>query len=294
MDRDYSMEAITQFLKKIFLDWQRKKINIDASVFSNPGNVRSNHEDNYLLGYGQYISQEQQRKMINSYITSSCVFKGEQGVFAVCDGMGGHTAGEKASGIAVHRLNDLYDALLISGQEQIERYVSLINHDICAYAKMHSECRNMGSTLAALLIANQKIYCFHVGDSRIYKFSDGMLCRLTDDHTEGQRLLKLKLITEQELDSLGNKKHLYRYLGYSGELIPDVKKIEMAEGYYMICSDGVTDILEDRVLESIFRADGGSVKIAEKILRRALKMNERCMDNITVIVVHITFGRRKA
>lgn len=267
---------------------KKQKRNIDAAVFSNVGNIRSNHEDNYLLGFNNYISASQQRKMVNSYITSSCVFEGKEGVFAVCDGMGGHAAGEVASRMAVNWLNDKYSSLLTAKQEQIEQYVALINQDICTYANTHYECKNMGSTLAALLVTNKEIYCFHAGDSRVYEISSDQMYRLTSDHTEGQRLLDWKFINEKELQDLKTRKNLYRYLGYPGELVSSVKKIEKKEAYYLLCSDGVTDILDDNILEKIFKENRGCIQIGEKILERTLGMKDKCTDNVTAMVVHIT------
>ena len=172
-------------------------------------------------------------------------------------------------------------------------FMSMMNQDICSYAKTHIECRDMGSTLAAILVTNRGLYCFHVGDSRIYGFSGGHILRLTTDHTEGQKLLDLNMLTIQELERFKKRKHLYRYLGYPGVLIPDVKKLEIAEGSYLLCSDGVTDLLEDQILEKILSENNGSAIIGEKILERALGMNGRCTDNVTVMVICITFGREK-
>jgi len=79
---------------------------INAVAFSNVGNIRSNHEDNYLLGVGNHIDEVIQRQMRNNLYMQKSTYTGDAGVFAVCDGMGGHASGEVASYAAICWLNN--------------------------------------------------------------------------------------------------------------------------------------------------------------------------------------------
>lgn len=260
---------------------------INAVAFSNVGNVRSNHEDNYLLGIDQCIDSVTQKLMKNNLYTDKASFSGNCGIFAVCDGMGGHASGEVASYKAVLWLKNNQNVLLNAQAEDVVSYISELNTHICNEAEVTLNYNNMGCTLSAIIINNKKVYVVNVGDSRIYSFKSGKLTQLSTDHTEGQRMLKLGLLTEDELSNFPSRKSLYKYLGRKGELIADVTDMSDDYGLFLICSDGLTDTLEDDELEMLFRNGGHIADIGQNLLDTSLAKGNLCTDNITLLLIEI-------
>lgn len=258
---------------------------IEAIAHSNVGNVRSSHEDNYLLGFGQYIDKNMQSQMINNYYTSTHTFIGDEGIFAVCDGMGGHLSGEIASFETVKWLNNNYKQLLLA-DETLVTYIHELNRYVCNYSQTHSNCSNMGTTLSAIIATKQDLFFVNAGDSRIYEFRNNTLTQVSVDHTEGQRLLDLNLLTPREYKEFPSRKSLYKYIGRSGDLVADIMKAKiMPNTYYMICSDGVTDIVSEEYLKDIFNGNDCIDEIGSKIIKYALSQDDACTDNITVIIL---------
>ena len=261
---------------------------IRAVGFSNVGNVRNNHEDNFLLGSNQMITPSQQVKMINNLKTLEYKFLGTEGIFCVCDGMGGHAAGEVASYQTVQWLNNYYSELLDMNILQLQQAFGELNNYLYEYSCQHESCHDMGATLAGMLFAKKHLYCFNIGDSRVYQFINGNLRQLTIDHTEGQRLLALGLLDKEKMESFRSRKSLYRYLGYAGQLIADITEIELNYvSKFLICSDGLTDVLQDEQIEKIFAKENAIEVIGSKLVEEILSMGKRCTDNITVILIEM-------
>ena len=262
---------------------------INAVAFSNVGNIRSNHEDNYLLGVGNNIDEVIHRQMRNNLYMQKSTYTGDAGVFAVCDGMGGHASGEVASYAAICWLNNKANLLLNSQPTEIISCITELNSHICNEADKSSCCNNMGSTLSAMIINGRSIHTINAGDSRIYSFKNDKLSQITTDHTEGQRLLDLGLLTMNELPEFSSRKSLYKYLGRKGELIADVVDISGSDGLYMICSDGLTDALNDCEIEGIFLKRDSISDIGQELMDSALAKGNLCADNVTLLLVEISY-----
>lgn len=260
---------------------------IEAIALSNVGNIRSSNEDNYLLGKDKYIDKSIRSAMINNYYTSKHRFRGNEGIFAVCDGMGGHLSGETASYESIMWLNDHYDKI-ICDMENAVLHIAELNRYIYRYALMDKKFRNMGTTLSAVIAYNRRLCFINAGDSRIYRFSNDKLTQLTNDHTEGQRLMDLRLLTKDECMKFPSRKALYKYIGREGELVADVNISEAKDNeYYMICSDGVSDTLPDTKLEELFKNENNIDAIGKRIIDSALDMGSECCDNVTVIILNV-------
>lgn len=262
---------------------------INAVAFSNVGNIRSNHEDNYLLGVDNCINEVIQKQMRNNLYTDKSTFTGDSGVFVVCDGMGGHASGEVASYAAVSWLKNKTNILLDSQPKEIIGYITELNTYICNEADKVSGCNNMGCTLSAILINDRSIHAVNAGDSRIYCFKNDKLSQITTDHTEGQRLLNLGLLTKDELPEFSSRKSLYKYLGRKGELIVDVADISGDDGLYMLCSDGLTDALDDDEIEGIFLKGDSISNVGQELMDAALAKGNLCADNVTLLLVEIFY-----
>lgn len=265
-----------------------KKIRVVA--ISDIGNSRDNNEDNLFLPSDvqvNFIFNEcaESNFVISSYLPNSFCC-------AVSDGMGGHEFGEIASLKVVEYLSIHYDALInsIHNKEAIRSQVTRLNDQFCNFAARNKNYRNMGATLCGLVTDGKKALCFNVGDSRAYTFCSGKLRQITVDHSEGQRLFDLKLLTAEELKIFPNRKAIYKYIGQKTTLIPDVLEIEDYSlcSYILLCTDGLTDVLSDDEIESVLDSTDIDVNRKSQILiDLALKRRLNAGDNITLILIEL-------
>ena len=214
--------------------------------------------------------------------------------FLVADGMGGQSAGEQASEMAVELIGKELDKGLdfeeISSEtviETIDRVVTSANTEILALAQLEPRFHNMGTTVVFVVAAGGKFYAGGIGDSRVYRLRDGDFEQLTTDHSLTQALLDAKTISPEEAITHRYRNVLYRYLGSKegGEgTSPEV--FEPAEGdRFLLCSDGVTDGVDDLTLTGILNEGDDPQQIAEAIVAAALEGGSK--DNITAIVLRL-------
>ena len=212
----------------------------------------------------------------------------------VADGMGGQSAGEQASEMAIELIGKGLDKELdfeeISSEtviETIDRVVTAANTEILALAQLEPRFHNMGTTVVFVIAAGGKFYAGGIGDSRVYRLRDGSFEQLTTDHSLTQALLDAKTISPEEAITHRYRNVLYRYLGSKegGEgTSPEV--LEPAEGdRFLLCSDGVTDGVDDLTLTGILNDGDDPQKIAEAIVAAALEGGSK--DNITAIVLRL-------
>ena len=265
-----------------------KKIKVVA--ISNIGNSRDNNEDNLFL-----LSDEQVEFILNECSESNFVsssYLPNSFCCAVSDGMGGHEFGEIASLKVVEYLSVHYDELIknLDNKALIQDYVTRLNEQFCNFTTRNKKYRNMGATLCGVVTDDKKALCFNVGDSRAYKFSSGKLQQITVDHSEGQRLFDLQLLTVEELKNFPNRKAIYKYIGQKTTLIPDVFEIEdySSCSYILLCTDGLTDVLTDNEIESVLGSTDIDVNRKSQILiDSALKRRLNAGDNITLILIEL-------
>ena len=214
--------------------------------------------------------------------------------FIVADGMGGQSAGEKASALATeiipHRLEQTIDFEKASPDEIIKRLdeaVAFANGEIMALSSLDSEYLNMGTTLAVMLVAGGKLFIGGVGDSRVYRLRGEQLEQITKDHSLTQALLDAGTITAEEAKTHRYKNVLYRYLGTKeGGTGTEAKILDAQSGdRFMLCSDGVTDGIKNDLNKIIpmLRQDDLNAAAAA-IIKAAEEGGSK--DNITCVVVH--------
>lgn len=260
-------------------------------VASHIGNSRENHEDNYLLGR-QYMSPEQVKSMaehrrlyseIKEFSDDFCV--------AVSDGMGGYECGEVASLMTVKYLADHYEDLLDtvkSGGNKLSVFVTDLNNYVCREAEKKPDTRNMGATLCGVICTDGKVTGFNVGDSRLYQYSNGILKQISVDNTEGQRLLGLGLLSEEEVKTFPKKKAIYKYIGKDTELIPDLYDLGdiTKNSMLLLCSDGLSDVLDMEEIQDMLSKQ--NIKTEDKgkfLVEMAVEKKPDAGDNITLILI---------
>lgn len=186
------------------------------------------------------------------------------GLAILADGMGGHLAGEVASGIAVDivkrgLINELDDSKRRARQNglspeaaALKDSIELANRAIHEASSQHTEYAGMGSTIAVVLFHGNKVCIAHVGDSRVYRLRDGKLVQVTEDHSMIQELLRRGFITPEEAKLSTNKNMVTRALGVESNVEVELAEETVREGdIYLLCSDGLSDVLEDAVVEQI-------------------------------------------
>ena len=214
--------------------------------------------------------------------------------FVVADGMGGQSAGEKASELATQivpkRLAQLinFDSdAADSVKKNIDRAVGEANSEILALSEIDSNYHNMGTTIAFMVSVSGKLFVGGVGDSRVYQLRDGAIKQMTTDHSLTQALVEAGTISAEDALTHRYRNVLYRYLGSKeGGTGADAKALEPMTGdRYVICTDGVTDGLKNDALQSVLAAHDDPQKAAAAIVQAALDGGSR--DNVSCVVVHI-------
>lgn len=253
---------------------------IRASVCYDMGSIRKNNEDAYYFN-GQYASLSKMDK--GAFLTTETDAAGS--LWAVCDGMGGQSNGEKASYTAVSGMQDLQNHLRGRDFEAtVQSWVHQANRAVVDQAD------GGGSTLVMLYCTDQYIQTAHIGDSRIYRYHDGELIRVTKDHSKVEMLLDTKMITPEEAINHPQKNVITRYLGMNTEYICDAtvgKKIPMCNGdRFLLCSDGITDMLTDEEIARLLRENEDVAVCAEKIKEAVFAAGAR--DNMTVMILEFS------
>ena len=273
-------------------------VRIDVSARSHPGRVRENNEDQFFVTKMSRALET----MLSSLPQGDVPERAEEVnyVLVVADGMGGHAAGEVASRLAISSLVHL--ALEVpdwtfkftgEAKAQVERRareaVQQIGTMLYQRGREDSELRGMGSTLTAARSLGRDLVVIHVGDSRAYLYRSGHLHRLTKDHTYAQMLVDCGRLDECDVASSGVRHILTNALGGSTEHVDvDIDAVRLENNdRLLLCSDGLTDLVEDDVIAETLAAMPASGDACERLVQLALDRGGR--DNVTVIVAGYTF-----
>ena len=256
---------------------------LSFAALTDVGKKREHNEDNFLVD----------RKLA---------------LFIVCDGMGGHAAGEVASAMAVRTVH-----------EEIKREKELLNDYVAnktgvdrvnkrditnmlefavnrASSKIHAEAtqdaskRGMGTTLVAVIFLGTQAFVVHVGDSRMYMMRGGVLEQITEDHNVYNELLKRKKMTRAQVEKLAPKNAITRAVGVYEHCEPDTLVLDAAVGdRFLLCSDGLSEYFEPPLgqLEElvVLLNETDADKTTKSLIDTA---NERGgKDNITALLVTV-------
>lgn len=218
-------------------------------------------------------------------------FKNKQGIFlaVLCDGMGGHQAGDVASEMAVSHLgnawekNDMIDVETI--KHWLEEHINKENNRIFKKSTQYPDLKGMGTTLVAAVLVDSSFIIANVGDSRAYQFTSRHLKQVTDDHSLVNELLKSGEITTEAALKHPQKNILTRSLGVFKKVDVDILTIPILEGdQLLLCSDGLTNMASDMDILNILNTD--NINLEEKVLSLISLANARGgNDNITVMLI---------
>ncbi len=244
------------------------KVSIGAKT--DLGRIRENNEDKFEF-----------------YIPDDDVVLASRGqVFVVCDGMGGHAAGQIASELAAKTFIDVYlshpaadvkDAL-VEALHAANRYVFMVSRSIPSR-------RGMGTTFTGMVLLQNMGYVVQVGDSRAYRLRNGELKQLTEDHTYMNEMIRMGTLTPEQAAVHPQKHVLTRAVGVEENVMCDVFEFEIQEGdLYFLCSDGILNHVEDDAIGQLL-ASNGPASAAWKLVGQALLGGGS--DNATALVVRV-------
>ena len=262
-----------------------------AISVSNIG-MRPTHEDNFLLNGHMIDCNVQQSMPETKSVQYEAMCRRKVNFIAVSDGMGGHKAGEVASRLCIEMLAELEDQVQDNDDlelviAEVQDHIDELNHELCSEGEKDARLSGMGATLVLFISCGKNSAVLNIGDSRAYYFDGKSLCQLTTDHTEGQRMIELGILTRKEVEKFPARKHLNRYLGYKAfgyKLKADVTYLDLTEGTLVLCSDGISDGLSDTMINNIL----GENRIYEAGLILADRAGSvKNADNATIILVQM-------
>ena len=239
-----------------------------AYYISDTGKVRTHNEDSVMIV----------KNLSGEYL------------LVVADGMGGHKAGDKASSYAVNRFVEL------AKKEKkelpflvMERLLNEVNEAVYELSCKEEQYAGMGTTFVAATVVDKTAYIMNVGDSRLYYF-DGKIRQVTMDHSLVEELVRAGEIDRSESRNHPQKNIITKAVGVAEDIQPDFFIVDMEEGSsLLLCSDGLTNMVDDEKLEEILSEDCTEEEYAGKCIEEALFYGG--LDNIAVVIARNRSGR---
>jgi len=261
---------------------QPPKIELQAYGQTHTGMVRDHNEDSWLVQTLTLSNLGQSQPL---------------GLYVVADGMGGHAAGEIASGLVIETLAHKFATEFLTAQGKVQTAKEIIdpttwleqailasNQAVYQYAKQKRS--DMGTTVVATLIVGNTAYISHVGDSRVYLLNQTGIKQLTTDHSLVQRLVALGQVKPEDAHNHPQNNVIYRTIGDNPKVEVDLLTQPLDSGdYLLLCSDGLTGMMTDN---EIYRLVHESSSLSEAVQRLIGAANAAGGDdNITVILVRL-------
>jgi protein phosphatase len=250
---------------------------LDIAQLSHPGMVRAHNEDAIFVD-------------------------GVAGLAVLADGMGGYSAGEVASGIAVSVISGGLLPELKSGRELskvdvasglthaaqlLQQQIAAANKGIYEAAQLRPECAGMGTTLVAAVFCGSRVSIGHIGDSRCYRLRGDKFEQLTHDHSLLQEQIDSGILTPEQAKYSLNKNLVTRALGIEAIVPADIVEYRVeANDIYLLCSDGLTDMVEPEVVQGIVDEKRLDLALAAAELIDVANQNGG-RDNISVVLVRV-------
>ena len=235
---------------------------------------------------------------VRSHNEDSIEIDPASGLAVLADGMGGYNAGEVASKLAVRSVGFLVrqrlarlepapppDAAMPTPAGMLlKESVQLANQRILKTAGTRAEYRGMGTTVVAVLFRGDRVHVAHVGDSRLYRFRDDQLHRLTTDHSLQEELVARGMFSAEEVRRLGKSNVVTRALGVDAAVDVSVGEHEVHGGdVILLCSDGLHDVLsEEDMLANLRRFMPDLPRLTRALVQAANARGGK--DNISVIL----------
>ncbi len=239
--------------------------------------------------------------MVRSHNEDSVASDAANGVVVLADGMGGYNAGEVASGMATTVIvTEMQQALAGAQPHQpdpqtqqpmaariVREQVLKANTSIYQAAQSQPQYAGMGTTLVVCLFYDDRVLVAHIGDSRLYLLRAGEFKQVTRDHSLLQEQIDSGLITPEQAKHAQHKNLVTRALGIDPTVEPEIHEYPTKAGdLYLLCSDGLCDMVDDEDIGMTLQALGGNLKLcAQQLVQMANDNGGR--DNVSVILVRV-------
>lgn len=212
------------------------------------------------------------------------------GLYVVSDGLGGHSAGELASKIVVEALPLLLKERLppsgdlINAVKPASGALRDLSRQVYEQTRGEPGLEGMGATVVLAVVRGAQALIVHLGDSRAYRFHNGRLGRLTNDHSVVQLLIDYGEITPDEARTHPARGCVTRSVGMAGEPVPECRLVELQPGdRLLLCTDGLVGMLVDEEISRILAAGGELEAVCRRLVDAANEAGGR--DNVTVLML---------
>ncbi len=219
-------------------------------------------------------------------------YEGANGyLFALCDGLGGHGAGEVASKIAVDCAKEVFDGEILPSKQLLSRIVELSQSELYKIQSEENKFSDYKTTVVLLHIKNGSARYLHIGDSRAYVFKDTELLTRTVDHSVPQLLVMQGEIKDEDIRFHPDRNKLTRVLGHGSEM----PKFSMSESVdleagmrFLLCTDGLWEWIDEDEMREGLKVASSPAECLKGMAKRAVKQGAgKGMDNISAICVYI-------
>lgn len=208
------------------------------------------------------------------------------GFYVVCDGVGGHNAGEVASRESVilikNYIREFFNRNI--APHILESAIQKANNEIIRLAKENPKFKGMGTTITCALEVGNEVYVAHVGDSSAFLIKDSRIAKLTKDHSLVQQLVDEGRIKESEMKSHPNKNIITRSLGSREIIKVDIIEVDRKQFDYMVlCTDGLTDyVSKEEMLEAFLKKNKDKKTFVKEMVDMAKERGGK--DNLSILI----------
>lgn len=239
-------------------------INTKSFYLTDTGKVREHNEDSVTI----------LKNINNEYL------------LVVADGMGGHRKGEVASALTVAHLGKRFTesasiGTKIDAVNWLSDNINEINKEILDYGEVHENSKGLGTTLVAAIVTKEYLIFANIGDSLGYVMKNNKLHRVTKPHTLVNLLVEAGDLTEEQAKNHPKKNVLMKALGAAEKAEPDIFVVDNESDAILLCSDGLTGMLNDEQIEKVLLEE--NLTVEEKVIKLIKKCNARGgTDNISI------------
>lgn len=225
------------------------------------------------------------RKVNQDYVyTSERPVGNLPNVFIVADGMGGHKAGDYASKCTVETMvQEIRDSLEVNPEKILKRAIEVANERIIKLAAQNEDLSGMGTTVVAATCMGRFLRVANVGDSRLYVIGE-KITQITRDHSLVEEMVRMGGLDREDARTHRDKNIITRAIGAADTVDIDFFNVELKQDeVVLMCSDGLTNMLEDEEIRMILNGQRDIVEKAEELVKAA--NNNGGKDNISVVLI---------
>lgn len=261
-----------------------------AHALTHEGHVRKVNEDQYLIANLTSALQ-----VVSASMSGPSIYYGASPstLFAVADGIGGQSNGERASALALSSVEEF--ALRTLGQplaipftrpeDLLRACFQVADATVNGTSEREQELAGMGTTMTLAMLSGDRMYLGHAGDSRAYLLRKGLLLRLTQDHSVAGELERAGAIDKETAEMHPMRHIVTNFIGGGKHGVsPDLAEIPVAVGdRFLLCTDGLTDLVPDDVIADVLRTEVNTEVAAGRLVAAALAAGGT--DNVTALVI---------